>query len=302
METILNLQDMVNYLAERGVRKRIAVVCATDTSTRQSVAKAIRQGWAEAIFVGDIDGIKQCEELMELAEHISFVEATDTLEAAERAVQIVRSGEADVLMKGLISTDIVVRAILNKEKGILPPGHVLTHVAVAAIPNHPKLLFFTDSAVIPYPTQEQRFMQVKYITSLCRQFGISEPKVALIHCSEKVNAKHFPFTAGYAQLIEHSQQGSFGPCIVDGPIDLKVACNIDNMRTKQINSPLQGEADALVFPDIESGNLFYKSLTLFAHGQIAGILQGTQVPVVLPSRGDDAASKLNSLALACLNA
>lgn len=262
---------------------------------------AIQQGWMEAVMIGCTDQVKQSEPLMACSQHLSFIEAANDQEAAEKAVAMVKEGTVDLIMKGLISTDVVIRAILDKEKGILPAGNVLTHVTAASIPDYHKLLFFTDAAVIPYPTQEQRFMQIKYITQLCRQFGISQPKVALIHCSEKVNAKHFPFTAGYASLIEQAKAGDFGSCIVDGPLDLKVSCNLHSMQVKRINSPIQGSADALVFPDIEAGNLFYKTITLFAHGETACMLQGTQCPVVLPSRGDDVMSKFNSLALACLH-
>ena len=300
MEMIRNLKDVAEYLIGEGVRKRVAVVCASDESTQQSVAQAIQEGWVEVVFVGCVADIKQNKTIMSLADHISFIEAETDVEAAERAVGLVRNGEIDVLMKGLISTDLLIKAILNKEKGILPAGNVLTHVAVASIPSYHKLLFFSDSAVIPYPTQEQRFMQIKYITSLCRKFGVDEPKVALIHCSEKVNEKHFPFTAGYAALIEESKCGTFGPCVIDGPLDLKVSCDLHSMQAKRIDSPLQGDADAVIFPDIEAGNLFYKTVTLFAKGEIAGILQGTITPVVLPSRGDNFISKYNSLALACL--
>lgn len=292
---------MAGRLAQKGVRKRVAVICAADESTQQSVAMAIQQGWMEAVMIGRTRQVKQCQPLMACPRDLSFTDAANDQEAAEKAVAMVREGEADLIMKGLVGTDVVLRAILDKERGILPPGNVLTHITAASIPDYHKLLFFTDAAVIPHPTQEQRYMQVKYITQLCRQFGISQPKVALIHCSEKVNAKHFPFTAGYARLIEQAKAGDFGPCIVDGPLDLKVACNLHSMQVKHIDSPIQGTADALVLPDIEAGNLLYKAITLFAHGETACMLQGTQCPVVLPSRGDDVMSKFNSLALACLH-
>ena len=170
---------MAGRLAQKGVRKRVAVICAADESTQQSVAMAIQQGWMEAVMIGRTRQVKQCQPLMACPRHLSFTDAANDQEAAEKAVAMVREGEADLIMKGLVGTDVVLRAILDKEKGILPPGNVLTHITAASIPDYHKLLFFTDAAVIPHPTQEQRYMQVKYITQLCRQFGISQPKVAL---------------------------------------------------------------------------------------------------------------------------
>ena len=186
------------------------------------------------------------------------------------------------------------------ETGILPKGKILTHIAVAEIPNYPKPLFFTDAAVIPYPTQEQRIEQVRVAAYACHALGIEEPKISLVHCSEKVSEKTFPFTVGYQEIIDLAKEGRFGKCIVDGPLDVKCSCSVQNMWAKGINSPINGEADALIFPDIEAGNSFYKTLTLFGRAETAGVLQGPMAPVVLPSRGDSVFSKYYSIALAAV--
>ena len=237
-----------------------------------------------------------------MAEHITYVEAESRLEAANKAVELVREQKADILMKGLINTDDLLHAVLNKEHGILPKGRVLTHLTASCIPGYPKILFFTDAAVIPYPTHEQRVEQVRYITKLCHDFGISIPKISLIHCSEKVGGKFFPFTERYAEIIEEGRKGTFGPCVIDGPLDLKTSCCKESLEKKGIASPLEGEADALVFPDIEAGNVFYKTITLFSKAETAGMLAGTMAPVVLPSRSDSKTCKFCSLALAAINA
>jgi phosphate butyryltransferase len=204
-------------------------------------------------------------------------------------------------MKGLIGTDILLRAILNKVSGLLPEGRVLTHLSVAEIPTYPKLLFFTDVAVIPYPTQKQRIEQIHYICHVCHHMGIREPRIALIHCAEH-GGRQFPFVEGYQDIKGMASAGHFGRCVIDGPIDVKSACSQEALKAKGLNSPLNGESDALIMPDIEAGNAFYKSLTLFAKARTAGILWGTQCPVVVPSRGDNAEAKYNSIifALACL--
>ncbi|MBQ7420988.1 MAG: phosphate butyryltransferase [Prevotella sp.] len=300
MEAIRNFEELIDHLRLRGDRRRVAVVWASDEWTQKSVSQALEVGFIEAIFVGCQEEVERNRVLMRHREHISFVEADSGDAAAERAVALIHEGKADILMKGMLNTDNLLRAVLNKETGILPQGNVLTHITVASFFSYPKLLFFTDSAVIPYPTQAQRAQQIRYITYAARCFGIKEPRVALIHCSEKVQAKHFPFTAGYSELIERAQTGEFGACIVDGPMDVKTACSAENMRKKGLVSPVGGEADCLVFPDIEAGNMFYKSLTLFAHAETAAVLQGTLCPVVLPSRSDSKQSKFYSLALAAL--
>jgi phosphate butyryltransferase len=220
--------------------------------------------------------------------------------AAAQAVALVREGKADVIMKGLLNTDNLLKAILNKECGILPKGQVLTHLTCAKLPMYDKLLFMTDVAVIPYPTKEQREQQLIYLLALCRKMGVEEPRIALISCSEKVNPKHFPCTVEYQELVEKTKTGAFGPCIVDGPLDLKTSLSPAALHKKGLSSPLEGRSDGLIFSDIQAGNVFYKTITLFCQAQTAAILQGPQVPVVLTSRADSPDNKFYSLALACV--
>ena len=278
MQSIKTLNDMIVFLQQRGDRKRVAVICANDASTRYAVEKGQEMGFIEPIYVnGD-----------------------DKDECARRAVALCKNGEADILMKGLVNTDIVLRAILNKETGILRPGHVLTHIAMAEIPKYEKLLFFTDAAVIPIPTKEQRRQQVHYVNYVCHALGIEEPRISLIHCAEKVSEKTFPYTKDYLDIIALAQSGYFGRCIIDGPLDLKTSLDSVSLREKGIHSAIDGQADALIFPDIVAGNVFYKTLTLFGYTKTAGVLQGTQCCCVLPSRADSPESKYYSLALAAI--
>lgn len=278
MQAIRTLNDMTRFLQERGNRRRVAVICANDASTRYAVERGREMGFIEPVYV---DG-------------------DDKEECARRAVAMVKGGEADILMKGLVNTDIVLKAILNKETGILRPGHVLTHVAMAEIPKYEKLLFFTDAAVIPIPTKEQRRQQVHYVNYVCHALGIEQPRISLIHCAEKVSEKIFPYTADYLEIIALAQSGYFGRCIIDGPLDLKTSLDSVSLREKGIHSAIDGQADALIFPDIVAGNVFYKTLTLFGYAKTAGVLQGTMCPVVVPSRADSPESKYHSLALAAI--
>ncbi len=277
MKQIRTFDEMMAYLSERRQPKRIAVVCGVDDHTREAVERAHEMGFAEPVFVNNDD--------------------VDV--AARDAVAMVRRGEADVLMKGLINTDNLLRAVLNRDEGILPRGRVLTHIAATQLPNIDRLLLFTDAAVIPYPTQEQRTEQVRYVCHLAHALGVDVPRISLIHCTEKVNGKHFPFTEGYADIIRQGQEGLFGPCVIDGPLDLKTSLDAHSLHTKGIDSPLEGEADALVFPEIVAANVFYKTITLYG-ASTAALLQGAQVSVVLTSRSDSTQSKIQSLALAAL--
>ena len=275
MKTIKTFEGLRQLVSANGKHRRIVAVKPDDEATCEALQQAEDEGLAEIIRIHD-----------ELPER-----------AAEKAVALIRRGDADVLMKGLIGTDILLRAILNKVSGLLPEGQVLTHLSVAEIPSYPKLLFFTDVAVIPYPTQKQRIAQIRYTTHVCHQMGIHEPRIALIHCAEH-GGRQFPFVDGYQDIKLMAAAGNFGRCIVDGPIDVKSACSLQALKAKGINSPLNGESDVLVMPDIEAGNAFYKAMTLFAKARTAGILLGTQCPVVVPSRGDNAKAKYNSIIFA----
>ena len=253
-------------------------------------------GFIKPIFVGDPKLIGPA------MKEVTRLKATDEVDAAAKAVQLVHEGMADVIMKGLLNTDDLLRAVLNKQTGILQEGRIVTHLTCAELPEYDKLLFMSDVAVIPQPTEEQRKQQLKYLLRLCRSFGIKEPGVALVNCSEKVDEKHFPHTVEYKRLIDEAAKGKYGECIIDGPLDLKTSLSGKALRKKGLHSPLRGHADALIFPDIQSGNVFYKTITLFCRATTAAVLAGPDVPVVLTSRADDADSKFYSLALACINA
>ena len=296
MKAIENFEELIAYLAGGMEPKRVAVVCPYDEGTQEAVERAMEAGFIKPIFVGDPKLIGPA------LKDVPRLKATDEVDAAAKAVQLVHEGMVDVIMKGLLNTDDLLRAVLNKQTGILQEGRIVTHLTCAELPEYDKLLFMTDVAVIPKPTEEQRKQQLKYLLRLCRSFGIKEPGVALVNCSEKVDEKHFPHTAEYKRLIQEAEKGKYGECIVDGPLDLKTSLSGKALRKKGLHSPLRGHADALIFPDIQSGNVFYKTITLFCRATTAAVLAGPDVPVVLTSRADDADSKFYSLALACINA
>ena len=299
MKPIRNFDQLTAHLQTLKKRKRIAVVCANDPNTEYAIARALEEGIAEFQMIGDSSILKKYPTLKQYPDFVSTVHIENPDEAAREAVRIVREGGADILMKGIINTDNLLHAILDKENGILPRGKVLTHLAMMQIPTYDKFLFFSDAAVIPRPTLQQRIEMIWYAIHTCRRFGIERPRISLIHCTEKVSAK-FPHSLDYVNIVELAEAGEFGDVIIDGPLDVKTSCEKASGELKGIVSPINGEADVLIFPNIESGNTFYKSVSLFAHAQMAGLLQGPVCPVVLPSRSDSGLSKYYSIAMACL--
>lgn len=298
--SITTFNHLVKLLVRRGQRRRLAVVNGIDDHTQRAVEMALDEGIVNIIFVGGKEIISRNQAMAHYHSHIEYVPADNPDDAARRAVALCREGKADMLMKGRINTDNLLRAVLNKETGMLPKGNVLTQITMTEVPGFDRLLIFTDSAVIPFPTQEQRVAQVRYVVNAWHFMGVEEPRIALIHCSEKVDERHFPYTAGYKDIIAMAQRGDFGKCIVDGPLDIGTAVSPQALATKGLSSPLEGRADGLILPNIEVGNVLHKTLSTFIHARMASVLQGAMTPVVLPSRGDSAESKFLSIALAAL--
>lgn len=297
MKTISSFNELAECLVNKNRRTRIVAANATDAHTLESIARAVKMGFAEAFLVGNLKEIESVQHLS--SDFIHIIDIEDKVEATKEAVRMVRENEADVLMKGLINTDILLKAILDKEKGILKHGTVMTHVGILQIPKYHKLLFFTDAAVIPSPNLEQRINQIKYAISVAKSFGVQKPKISLLHASEKPNPK-IQYTQDYLAIKEMYAKGEFGDVILDGPLDISLSIDKESIEIKGVNTPVNGDADILVFPNIESANCFYKGMTHFAGAEMAGILQGTDKPVILISRSDSSDSKFYSIAMACL--
>ena len=290
MEPIQDFSSLVSRLRGLKERKRVVVVCPNDPHTEYVIIRSLREGFADFLLVADTPHLLNAEYIRhQYPDHVRVFEASSPDKAAQEGVLLVKEGHADVLMKGIINTDNLLRAVLNKEHGLLPKGNVLSHITAAQIPTYNKLLFFSDAAVIPRPTLEQFDAMIRYNVAVCRQ----------IHCTEKVNEK-FPHTLDYVTLKERAEAGEYGEMFLDGPMDAKTACDAHSGEVKGISSPVVGHADMLIFPNIESGNTFYKTLSLFGDANMAGMLQGTTAPVVGPSRADSGNSKFYSLALACV--
>lgn len=303
MEPTVDFKALPQRLRSMAKCVTVAVACPADAHTEEVIERSISEEFAKFILVTVEQNAAVAERLhAKYPDRTAIILATDVDDASRKAVAEVRQGRAQVLMKGTVNTDNLLRAVLNKECGLLEKGHVLTHIAVAEIPGLQRLLFFTDAAVIPYPTTEQFHAQLGYIADTYRSVtGNDCPRVALTHCTEKVSEK-FPLTLSYEELKKEAREGAFGSIEVDGPMDVKTACDAESGAIKGIASPVVGNADILIFPDIEAGNTFYKAITLFAKATVAGMLAGTTAPVVVTSRADTVESKFYSLATACMKA
>ncbi len=296
---IRTLDDLIRAVQDRP-RKRLVVAWANDAHTLEAVHTAVVSGLVEAILVGDEPVmVKVCQEHGLKPEHFRMVHAATDVEAAARAVAMVRSGETDLLMKGLLSTDKYMRAILSKDQGLMDSGAVLSHVTVMEHPGHAKLLIVGDVAVIPEPEMKEKVAILNYLVRTAQALGVGQPKVAVLSASEQVMPK-LSSSVDAALLSKMADRGQIKGALVDGPMALDVALDPESARIKGITGPVAGEADCLLFPNIEAGNVFYKAGTKLGGAEVAAVVAGARVPCILSSRGDSAKTKLSSIALAAL--
>ena len=297
-----NFSEIFEALRERGSRKRMISAWGVDGHTIAAAAKAVELGLADVTLVGDEDMIaKACRDESVDPEIFTIVHNPSELASVAQAVQMVREGHGDFLMKGLCSTDKFLRAILNKETGLLPPKGTLTHCTALEIPSYHKLLFVGDVAVIPAPDMKQKQIIMEYLVKTAKAVGVMNPKVAIIAATEQVLMSQ-PASVEAAMLSKMAERGQIKGCVADGPLALDVAIDKESADIKGLASPVAGDADCLLFPNIESGNVFYKVNSKLVPGvRQAGILVGAKVPCVLSSRADSIDTKLNSIAIAAMS-
>ena len=299
---LTTFEQIFEELRSRGSRKRMVAAWGVDSHTIAAASKAIDLGLADVILVGDETLIaKACNEEGVDVQKFTIVHNPNELQAVAQAVQMIREGQGDFLMKGLCSTDKFLRAILNKETGLLPPKGTLTHCTTLEIPSYHKLLFVGDVAVIPAPDIKQKQIIMECLVKTAKAVGVETPKVALIAATEQVLASQ-PATIDAALLAKMAERGQIKGCVADGPLALDVAIDQESVEIKGLVSPVAGDADCLLFPNIESGNVFYKANSKLVQGvRQAGIFVGAKVPCVLSSRADSIDTKLNSIAIAAMS-
>jgi len=296
---IKNLDELI-VAAQSQVRKKMVLVNGIDAHSLEAASKAADLGLVDVIVTGDQQQIEQiCGELGIPINTFQCVNAKTEDEAAGLALELIAEGKANCIMKGLISTDKYMRALLNKELGMIGPKGLLSHVTVVENRNYHKLLFVSDVAIIPYPDLKQKTVMISYLIETANKFGIALPKVALIAATEQV-LPSIPACVEAAMLSKMADRGQITGALVDGPMALDVAIDEESARIKKIKSPVAGDADCLLFPNIDAGNVFYKLSTKLCESNQAAVVVGARVPAVLSSRGDSVQTKLNSIALAAL--
>jgi phosphate butyryltransferase len=296
---VKEFNSIFNKLKEKPIR-RLVVANGIDSHSIEAAYTAQEMGWVTVSITGNTELIKQQCGLIGINPGVfDLIDCAGDDEAIGLAVDMARSGRAGLIMKGLVSTDLFMKAILNKVTGLLTPGTLLTHVTLMKTPNYPKPLLVGDVAIIPLPTLDQKIIITNHLIDIAHKIGNENPGVAFIAATEQV-IQRMPATTDAHKLKELWQQGYFPGSVCDGPMGLDLAIDCESATIKNYNSPIAGQADCLLFPNIESGNVFYKTNTKFCGAHTAAIVVGTMVPTILSSRGDSMETKLNSIALAAL--
>lgn len=277
--------------------KKVAVACAQDDAVLEAVKAAKERNIADAILVGDEQKIKTIASVLKMhIEDFEIIDVKDTYEAALTAVKLVHDGKADMYMKGLIDTKSFLKSVLDKEVG-LRTDKTLSHVCVFDIEGIDRLLFLSDVAFIPYPDLETKANIIRNTVEIAQACGVDNPKVAPLAAVEVVNPK-MPCTVEAEELTKMNEAGDIKDCIVDGPLSLDLAIEPQAAFHKgTTDRKIVGDADILLFPDIQAGNITYKSLVHTAPCKNGNILTGTKAPVILTSRSDEFEAKVNSIAL-----
>ncbi|MFL0266541.1 phosphate butyryltransferase [Candidatus Clostridium radicumherbarum] len=280
-------------------RKTIAVAAAQDEPVLEAIRDAKNLGLINAILVGDKNKIIEIAKSIDLdVNDLEIIHEPDNNRAALKAVELVSTGKAQMVMKGLLDTATILRAVLNKEIG-LRTGRLMSHVAVFEIPGYDRLIFITDAALNMYPDLKAKIDILNNAVTVAKAVGVEIPKVAPICAVEVVNPD-MPATIDASILSKMNERGQIKGCIVDGPLAVDNALSEEAAKHKKIVSKVAGKADILLLPSIEAGNVMYKTLTYTTSSKSGGIIVGAAAPVVLTSRADSPESKLNAIALAAL--
>lgn len=298
MQSVKKLEDLV-HIVKKNPSMTLAVAAGEDPATIEAIAKCVMDELLHVVLIGSEEKVEAIarSHSEEFAGRVEIIHSEDEKDAAQKAVRLVHDGKAGLLMKGLVSTATFMKAILDKEMGLVPAGGLLTHVAVMEVSTYPKLLIVSDAGIIPNPTMDEKVTILNHAIEIARTLGIDLPKAALISAAEKINFR-LQSSIDAAVIKAMAERKQIRGAVVDGPLALDVSLSPEHCAIKGLDSPINGESDILIFPNIETANTFYKSVTLLAHGKSASIVMGSSAPVVLSSRADDDDTKFYSIVLA----
>jgi phosphate butyryltransferase len=296
----MNLDNLLKTIQQQSEQKTIVIAHATDSSIFESAKKALEKDLASFIFIGPEEEMAEAKKQADFQDdqdpRIEWVYTENSVESAKQAVQSVKEQRADVLMKGMVSTSILLKAVLNKENG-LRTGNVLSHLAGFSLPGRSSLLFVTDAAMNISPDLKEKKQIIENAVTALREMGVSKPKVAVLAAVETINPA-MQATIDAASLTLMNQRNQISHCEIDGPLGFDNAVSLEAANQKGIESNVAGQADILMVPSIETGNVLYKSLTYFGQAVVGGMIVGAKAPIILTSRSDSSESKLFSMAMA----
>lgn len=293
---IKNFEQLIKMVSDFKDRKKVAVVAAHDEHTLEAVFRAKKDNIVEPILIGDKDRINEIldKNNFSLSEE-SILDIHDEKEAAYKAVELVNENRADFIMKGKIQTADLLKAVVDKEKGIRT-GRLMTHFAFLEIPTYHKLVVITDGGMVMYPNLEQKKGIIQNAVDVLLSLGYEKPKVAVLAAVEKVNPK-MPEAVDGDELKKMAESGEITNCIVEGPISYDLVMSKESAQIKGFDSPVVGDADILIAPNIATGNILAKSLIYSGNSKMAGFIVGAKVPIVLTSRGSSSEEKYLSIVL-----
>ena len=290
-----NLNDLKRIVEGRS-RKKLVLAAAHDQHSLGAVVRARLENIIEPILIGDKDGIlKICDQNNYDITGIQIIHEADAELSVEKAVRMVSSFQADILMKGMIGSSTLLKCVLNKEWG-LRTGHLLSHFALFEVETYHKVIAVTDVAMNISPNLKDKIAIVNNAVACLNRLGYSMPKVAVLGAVEMVN-ENMEATLHAALLSKMNQRDQIKNCIIDGPLAFDNAISLESAQHKGIRSEIAGDTDLLLMPDIEVGNVLYKSLVFFAKAKVASIILGALAPIVLTSRSDSEQAKFDSILL-----
>jgi len=298
-ELNMRLYPYLMSLLDNHIKIRCAVACAEDEAVLSAVIQAYKLDLIHPVLYGNKLEIEKILNELKCVDNIEIINCESKEIACQLAVQSISLGLNRLLMKGLVDTSIFLKAVLNKEWGIKDKA-VLSHVCVATLPDHDKLYFISDSAMNILPDLMTKKAIIENAVSVARACGVNNPKVAVLSAIEKVNEK-IPSSVDAHVLSDMAKRGEILNCTVDGPFAFDNAINKSAAHHKGVTHPNAGECEVLIVPNIESGNILTKSITYFSKGDVAGVVIGARVPIIVTSRADSDADKLNSIVCAILN-
>ncbi|NLB43682.1 MAG: bifunctional enoyl-CoA hydratase/phosphate acetyltransferase [Clostridiaceae bacterium] len=289
--------DAIEGIVRLRTAGRIAVAAAHDDHVLQSIWEVYRKGYAHPILIGDKEKIFAIADQLGIdVSTMTIIKEMDERKSAEIAVTLVQNGEADAIMKGLLQTADLLRAVLERDKGLRTTG-LLSHIGLYEVYGYSKMLFVTDAGINIAPDLKQKVEIIRNAVFVARSLGVTTPKVAVLAAVETVNP-NMPSTLDAAALAKMGQRGQIRDCVIDGPLAMDNAINLEAARHKHVTSEVAGDADILLVPDIEAGNILVKTLIFLNKARSCGVITGARVPLIVTSRAESSEAKYYSILLA----